>query len=71
MKSIRAEMAGTILEVKVKKGDSVKVGQEVALVESMKMEVALTSPLGGTVSAVHKAAGDFVNEGDTIIELGD
>ncbi len=68
-KQIKSEMAGTVLEVKVKIGDKVKAGQEVAIVESMKMEVPLLAGSEGEVKAVHKAAGDFLNEGDTLIEL--
>lgn len=62
-------MAGTVLEVKVAPGQSVRVGQEVAVVESMKMEVPVQSTVEGVVSAIHKAAGEFVNAGDTLIEL--
>jgi acetyl-CoA carboxylase biotin carboxyl carrier protein len=69
MKSVKVDMAGTVLEVKVAAGQSVAAGQEVAVVESMKMEVPVTSPVGGVVAAVHKAAGDFVNAGDSLIEL--
>lgn len=69
MKQIKCEMAGTLLELKVKVGDAVKPGQEVAVVESMKMEVPIESQLAGTVSAIHKAAGDFLNDGEVLIEL--
>lgn len=62
-------MAGTVLEVKVKAGDSVQKGQEVAVVESMKMEVPLLSTETGTVQTVLKNAGDFLNEGEALIEL--
>lgn len=69
MKQIKSEMAGTVLELKVKPGDAVKPGQEVAIVESMKMEVPLVSHVGGTVSTILKAAGDFLNDGEVVIEL--
>lgn len=68
-KTIKSEMAGTVLEVKVKAGDSVQKGQEVAVVESMKMEVPLLSTETGTVQTVLKNAGDFLNEGEALIEL--
>lgn len=68
-KVIKSEMAGTILELKVKPGDSVTAGQEVAVVESMKMEVPLTSSAAGVVKTVTKAVGDFLNEGETLVEL--
>ena len=68
-KVIKSEMAGTVLEVKVKVGEAVSAGQEVAIVESMKMEVPLQASVAGTVKAVLKNAGDFLNEGETLIEL--
>lgn len=66
---IKSEMAGTLLELKVKKGDKVKAGQEIAIMESMKMEVPLVSPSEGTVSEIHKNKGDFVNDGEVVLEL--
>lgn len=69
MKQIRSEMAGTVLELKVKLGDAVKAGQEVAVVESMKMEVPLLSPVSGVVKGVLKKAGDFLNEGEALVEI--
>jgi len=69
MKQIKSEMAGTVLEIKVKTGDAVKVGQEIAVVESMKMEVPVVSSQAGTVSKILKNAGDFLNDGEVILEL--
>ena len=69
MKPVRCEMAGTVLEFKVKVGDTVRSGQEVCVVESMKMEVGVTSPLSGVVMAIHKKVGEFINEGDILLEL--
>jgi acetyl-CoA carboxylase biotin carboxyl carrier protein len=69
MKQVRSEMAGTILEIKVKVGDAIKSGQEVAVVESMKMEVPLVSNAGGNVAKILKATGDFINDGDVVLEL--
>lgn len=66
---IASDMAGTVIEIKVKTGDKVTAGQEVAVMESMKMEVPLVAKSAGTVSNVAKAAGDFVNAGETVIEL--
>jgi acetyl-CoA carboxylase biotin carboxyl carrier protein len=66
---IVSNMAGTLLEVTVKVGDNVKVGQEVLILESMKMEVPITSSVAGRVTAIVKSKGDFVNEGETVIEI--
>lgn len=62
-------MAGTVLEVKIKVGDSIVSGQEVVVLESMKMEVPVVSSVAGKVNRVVKNPGDFVNDGDTLIEL--
>jgi len=69
MKQIKSEMAGTVLEIKVKTGDAVKAGQEIAVVESMKMEVPVVSSQAGTVSKILKNPGDFLNDGEVILEL--
>ena len=66
---IKSEMAGTVLEVKVKAGDSIKAGQEIVVLESMKMEVPVAASKSGKVTEVKKQVGDFVNEGEALIEL--
>ena len=66
---IKSEMAGTVLEVKVKVGDSIKSGQEIVILESMKMEVPVVSAFSGNVVEIKKQPGDFVNEGEVLIEL--
>jgi len=67
---IRASMAGTVWKVLVKPGDAVAPGQDVVILESMKMEIPITAETGGTVTAVKVGEGDFVNEGDVVVELG-
>lgn len=69
MAQIKSDMAGTLIEYRVKKGDAIKAGQEVAVLESMKMEVPVTAAAAGTVSALLKSPGDFVNEGDALLDL--
>ena len=71
MKAVKSEMAGTMWEMKVKVGDKVKAGQELAIMESMKMEVPLVSPVAGTVSKILKLKDDFVNEGETVFEISE
>ncbi len=62
-------MAGVVLEVLVKAGDQVTDGQEVAILESMKMQLPVQSTQAGKVSAIKVNSGDFVNEGDAILDL--
>jgi acetyl-CoA carboxylase biotin carboxyl carrier protein len=69
--SIRANMAGVVARVLVREGDRVAPGQEVVVIESMKMEIPVEADAGGTVTRVATSAGAFVNEGDLLLELGD
>jgi acetyl-CoA carboxylase biotin carboxyl carrier protein len=69
MKQITAMMAGTVIEVLVKSGDSVSEGQDVIIIESMKMQLPVQSEVTGKVTEVKVNSGDFVNEGDTIAVL--
>lgn len=69
MAKVAANMAGTIWKVLVKPGDTVRAGQEVVILESMKMEIPVPSEAAGTVRSVRVAEGQFVNDGDDLIEL--
>ncbi len=67
--SLRAPIAGKVVKVLVAVGDSVAAGAPVIVLEAMKMENELVSERGGTVSAVHKQAGQAVDTGDLLVEL--
>ncbi len=69
MREITASMAGTVLNVFVQTGSQVNVGQEVLMLESMKMEIPIESLTEGVVREVKANIGDFVNEGDVLIVL--
>lgn len=69
MKQITAMMAGTVIEVLVKNGDAISEGQDVIIIESMKMQLPVQSEITGKVREVKVNSGDFVNEGDTIAVL--
>ena len=68
--SIRAPIAGKVVKVLVAVGDSVAPGSAVIVLEAMKMENELAAERGGTVSAIHKAAGQAVDSGDLLVEIG-
>ncbi|MEH7013777.1 acetyl-CoA carboxylase biotin carboxyl carrier protein subunit, partial [Neobacillus niacini] len=53
----------------VKAGDQVEEGQDVVILESMKMEIPIEAEFAGTVKEVKVNEGDFVNEGDVIVEV--
>lgn len=71
MKELNATMAGTVLNLLVAEGDAVSAGQAVITIESMKMEIPVEAEFGGTVEKIHVEVGGFVNEGDTLITLGE
>jgi biotin carboxyl carrier protein len=64
--TVTAPMTGKILSVKVKKGDQVKQGQVVCILEAMKMENEITAAKAGTVQEVYVSEGSSVSEGEPI-----
>ena len=69
MSQVNATMAGNVWKVLVKSGDAVEAGQDVVILESMKMEIPISAEFDGTVKEVKVNEGDFVNDGDVIVEL--
>jgi acetyl-CoA carboxylase biotin carboxyl carrier protein len=69
MKQIRSNMAGVVLEFLVQPGETVAVDQDVVMLESMKMQIPIQATASGTVRAVKVNAGDFVDDGDVLLEL--
>ena len=65
--SVKSPMPGTILGVKVSVGDTVKVGDELFVLESMKMENMINSPIDGTISKILISEGDSVQHGQELI----
>jgi acetyl-CoA carboxylase biotin carboxyl carrier protein len=66
---VKSNMAGTVWKILVKPGDSVDAGQDVLILESMKMEIPISSEAAGTVLSVKVKEGDFINDGDVVVEL--
>ena len=67
---VLAPMPGAILEVLVAEGDRVERNQTVVLMESMKMELVITAPRDGVVRRVSVEAGQQVERGMRLLELG-
>jgi glutaconyl-CoA/methylmalonyl-CoA decarboxylase subunit gamma len=67
---IKAPMPGTILDISVKVGDSVKRGDMLCALEAMKMKSAIRSPRAGVIASVEVAEGQKVVFGDLLIRLG-
>jgi acetyl-CoA carboxylase biotin carboxyl carrier protein len=68
-KHIVSNMAGVVLEFLVKPGDQVVVDQDVVMLESMKMQIPVQATAAGTVTALKVNEGDFVNDGDVLLEV--
>lgn len=66
---VTANMAGTVVSVKRRPGEDVAEGQEVVVLESMKMEIGVAAPMAGRVAAVHVQARDQVSEGQPLFTL--
>jgi len=64
---VAAPMAGKIISVRVKKGDVVKAGSIVCVLEAMKMENEITAPKSGVIEEVKVQEGKAVNEGDLLL----
>jgi acetyl-CoA carboxylase biotin carboxyl carrier protein len=69
MRVIASPMAGTVARVLVQVGNTVTSGQDVVILESMKMEIAIQADAGGTVRTVQITEGEFVDEGTALIEI--
>jgi len=66
---VKSNMAGTVWKVLVKAGDKVEADQDVLILESMKMEIPISAESAGIVRAVTVKEGDFVNDGDLVVEF--
>jgi len=67
---IRAEMVANVLSIQVAVGEQVDVGQQLVLLESMKMEIPVLSDAAGKVIEIAVAPGDVIQEGDLLIRVG-
>ncbi len=66
---LNAPMPGKVVEVKIKKGSSVKKGDTLVILEAMKMEHKVSAPANGKISKVLISQGDQVENGQTLIVL--
>ncbi len=66
---IKSSMQGTILKIKVKKGDKVKIGDVIATVEAMKMEQEIKCETEGEVKEIYCKEGSPVSSGDLLMQI--
>ena len=66
---VRAEMVSTVYQVVVSEGDVVADGDTLVILESMKMEIPVESPVAGTLAEVLVGEGDAVAEDDPVARV--
>lgn len=69
MKRIVSNMAGVVVEFLVKPGETISVDQDVVMLESMKMQIPVQSTVEGKVKTLKVNEGDFVDDGDVLLEV--
>jgi acetyl-CoA carboxylase biotin carboxyl carrier protein len=63
---VRAEITANVWQVRVEVGQQVDVGDELVILESMKMEIPVVAPLAGTVTKIAVAPDTQIQEGDLV-----
>ena len=66
---VKAPMPGVILEVAVEEGDEVKEGDNLLVLEAMKMENSILAPRDATIKTVHVNKGGTVSKNEVLIEV--
>jgi len=67
--AVESTVAGNVWKILVNPGDTVSAGQPLMVLESMKMEIEITAPHGGTVYAINRQEGQQVNAGQALLVL--
>ena len=66
---VEAQIAGTVWKIEVSVGEEVEDGDDLIILESMKMEIPVECPVDGTVSKILVKEGDPVDEGQVLVEV--
>ena len=66
---VRSEVVGVVTRIAAAAGARVAEGDEVVVLEAMKMELPVLAPAAGTVTAILVAEGDQVSEGQVLARL--
>ena len=64
-----SDISGSIWKISCKVGDAVESGQDVIVIESMKMEIPVVSNVSGSVVSIFVVEGEMVDEDQKLIEL--
>jgi acetyl-CoA carboxylase biotin carboxyl carrier protein len=66
MAEIKAELVGNLWKIVTEVGQAVEEDDTLMILESMKMEIPITSPINGTIKEILVSEGDVVQEGQTV-----
>lgn len=66
---VGAPMPGKIVDILMEEGAKVKEGEALLILEAMKMQNEITSPVSGVIKKVYSKNGDIVNKEDALIEI--
>lgn len=66
---VEAQITGNVWKIQVAVGDEVNEGDELVILESMKMEIPVESPAGGRVSEIRVSEGESIEEGAVLLLL--
>lgn len=69
MVSVLSEVSGSVWKIEVRIGQAVAQGDPLVIIESMKMEIPVEAPVGGTVAEIRVAEGEPIAEGAVVVVL--
>lgn len=67
--AIKASLPGKVVKIEANVGQAVKAGDNVVVLEAMKMEVPVVAPQDGTIASIDVAVGDQVESGDALASM--
>lgn len=70
-KTVTAPIPGVIIAIIVKEGDTVEIGQELCVLEAMKMKNSIRAGRSGVIVTVHVTIGDTVSHGQPLFDFAD
>ena len=67
---VTAKLPGNVLKIEVSEGDVISEGDELMVIEAMKMETSISAPASGTIRSIEVSVGDQVQQGQVLVVIG-